>query len=396
MDFSLSVVAALLMVPLAYFAVTSAYLAVITAGAALPRRPRPPARQNWRIALLVPAHNEELILKETLLRFRKVDVPGTLTVIVLADNCTDRTVDIARECGAQVIERNVPELRGKGYALDWCFKQRAELFRDYDAVVIADADAVMQQDFLGHVLAPLDDPKIEAVQGYYGVSNAGESRRAALIALGFLLKNHIRNAGRSALGGSANLVGNGMSFRTQSLLASGWPTVTLGEDHEMAVLIALSGGKIEYAERAVLVSDMPVTATASSTQRARWDFSGFQLRRRYGIKLVRRAVMTRNLSCLDVALELSIPPLGLYGFLLATLAVASVFWGAGIPIVVAGSSAGLLAFHIIGGLVVGRAPRAVWLALLASPAIIVWRAPMYIMYIVRGGPKYFIRTRRER
>ena len=44
---------------------------------------------------------------------------ASLTVTVIADNCTDGTVEVAREAGAQVLVRNEPDRRGKGHALAW-------------------------------------------------------------------------------------------------------------------------------------------------------------------------------------------------------------------------------------------------------------------------------------
>ena len=67
-------------------------------------------------AVLVPAHDEESVLPATLDGLRRQLRPDDRLVVV-ADNCTDRTAVVARAAAAEVVERNDTEHRGKGYAL---------------------------------------------------------------------------------------------------------------------------------------------------------------------------------------------------------------------------------------------------------------------------------------
>jgi cellulose synthase/poly-beta-1,6-N-acetylglucosamine synthase-like glycosyltransferase len=98
-------------------------------------------------------------------------------------------------------------------------------------MVLVDADARLDADFLEQIVAPLADPGVDAVQGLYAVSNLESSRQSATIGLGFILKNQVRNLGRSSLGGSANLYGSGMGFRREMLVRTGFPSPhSLGED----------------------------------------------------------------------------------------------------------------------------------------------------------------------
>ena len=75
---------------------------------------------STRFVVLFPAHNEALILGEILEGLKSLDYPPDLyRILVIADNCTDETADIAHQKGVLVWERNNPEERGKGYALQW-------------------------------------------------------------------------------------------------------------------------------------------------------------------------------------------------------------------------------------------------------------------------------------
>src|ERR1700731_271602 len=83
------------------------------------RRPMgPDSGVRLPVAVLVPAHNESSGLLPTLTNIQSQLLPGD-RLLVVADNCSDDTAAAARAGGAEVVERNDPTKRGKGYALDW-------------------------------------------------------------------------------------------------------------------------------------------------------------------------------------------------------------------------------------------------------------------------------------
>ena len=69
-------------------------------------------------AVLIPAHNEQAVIQTTLQTLLPT-IPAGSRVVVIADNCSDNTATIARECGATAIERCDASRRGKGFALDF-------------------------------------------------------------------------------------------------------------------------------------------------------------------------------------------------------------------------------------------------------------------------------------
>src|SRR5262245_28516768 len=100
-------------------------------------------------AILVPAHNEELLLGRLLDSLARLDYPpDRYTVHVVADNCTDATAPLARAAGATVFERNDTSKRGKGFALHWLLEQMSKAGMRPDAYVVVDADSVVAPDFL--------------------------------------------------------------------------------------------------------------------------------------------------------------------------------------------------------------------------------------------------------
>jgi len=82
-----------------------------------PDRPREPIR---RFAVVIPAHNEELVIGDTVRQLLRQDYPRALfSVFALADNCDDRTAAVAAAAGATCLERHAPAHRGKGHVLAW-------------------------------------------------------------------------------------------------------------------------------------------------------------------------------------------------------------------------------------------------------------------------------------
>ena len=133
------------------------------------------------IFVVVPAHNEELLLGNTLESLEALSYSRSdYEVVVIADNCEDQTAEIARSRDVSVLERCDPEQRGKGQALHWAM---TEHLRDwpapYDAVIVLDADSMVNADFLWFMNEKLTQGH-EILQGYYGVQNPTESWRTSL------------------------------------------------------------------------------------------------------------------------------------------------------------------------------------------------------------------------
>jgi cellulose synthase/poly-beta-1,6-N-acetylglucosamine synthase-like glycosyltransferase len=93
-------------------------VAEIVASIALPQPNgllQPGGDPHPRVAVLVPAHNEDAGLLPTLADI-KAQMHVSDRLLVVADNCTDDTTAVAAAMGANVIERNDPDRKGKGYA----------------------------------------------------------------------------------------------------------------------------------------------------------------------------------------------------------------------------------------------------------------------------------------
>src|SRR3954462_4290195 len=78
----------------------------------------------FRLAVVIPAHDEADRIANTVMRIKE-QVTDDTQVIVIADNCNDATATNASAAGAVVWQRNDPDRRGKGYALNFAWQQLA-------------------------------------------------------------------------------------------------------------------------------------------------------------------------------------------------------------------------------------------------------------------------------
>src|SRR5262249_22308063 len=106
----------LLLATICLLLATAAFAAQAAAAILLRDRPIPTSSRRPRIAVLVPAHNEERIINATLSRIKKDLWPGD-RLLVVADNCTDQPALLAAQASAEIVVRDDPGRRGKGFAL---------------------------------------------------------------------------------------------------------------------------------------------------------------------------------------------------------------------------------------------------------------------------------------
>ena len=133
--------------------------------------------KDHKFMAILPAHNEENVIGNLIESLKKQDYPADLIdIYVIADNCTDNTVKIAKEAGAIVLERKEddPKKRTKGAALQWFLKQKIEENADYDAFCVFDADNIVDKGFFTAMNKKLCQGE-EVVQGYRDIKNPTDS-----------------------------------------------------------------------------------------------------------------------------------------------------------------------------------------------------------------------------
>lgn len=366
------------------------YLAGLAVAALAPRRlAATSAAPTTRLVVLVPAHDEESLIERCVASLLAQSYPRSLfRVIVIADNCSDRTADLARAAGADVFTREAQEVRGKGQALRWAMDRVLSGEQPVDAVVVVDADSIADPDLLAALERQLAAGH-SVVQGDYRLIEDASSPRSAMIAAGFLLFHHVRFTGRDRLGMAANLVGNGMLFSRAVLEQHPWDAFTGVEDLEYSIRLRLDCIRTKFAAQAVVSGPGPATRRGVSRQRLRWEGGRFHAMRKW----LGRLFVARQF---DAALDLATPPLGLLvilclsGALFTALVVRADLapaWAL-VPWLVAVTA---LATFVLIGLLAAGSPALAARVLLGAPLFLGWKIITYIR--LAGG---FDATRWER
>ncbi len=386
-----------------------ASLLLLLAAALGRRRALPPVSASAppRLAVIVPAHDEEMVLAATLSSLQVQEYPrDAFEVIVVADNCTDRTADIARERGATVLERVDALERGKGYALNHAVTHLLARPAPPDGFVIVDADTWVALDFLACMSRRLasdgDARGLSAWQGRYGVLNAGDGWRAALMSAAFDLVNHVKPLGRAGLGLSAGLKGNGMAFTRAVAAQVPWAGGSLTEDLDYGLELARRFGlRVGYAPEARVLAQMPADGAQAASQRSRWERGRARAVRERALPLLKEGLRRRSPLLLDAAWDLLVPPLAELAALLV-LALLSVTLGIVLHVLphparwaaAAAATGGGLAAYVLGGLYVSGAPRATYTALARAPFYALWKFVLLARKLRRGESREWVRTAR--
>jgi cellulose synthase/poly-beta-1,6-N-acetylglucosamine synthase-like glycosyltransferase len=270
-----------------------------------------PPGERTRFLFVIPAHDEEAGIRSTVASCKSVSYdPDLFTVCVVADNCTDRTAAVARAAGAVVFERSAPLNRGKGAALTDFFDhaRKSGAFDEYDAVVMVDADTIVDGAILSAFSAALAQGK-DWLQCYNTVSNPEASRHTRLLTYAFSLYNGVWLAGQEALGLSVALRGNGMCFATRALARIPWEASGLAEDLEFTWVLRTRGERVHFVPGVSVRSEMLIQlGRAAADQRRRWEWGRTILRREFLAPLLtsRRLSLHRRLLYF---VDLMFPPM---------------------------------------------------------------------------------------
>jgi 1,2-diacylglycerol 3-beta-glucosyltransferase len=256
-------------------------------------------------AVIIPSHNEELFLGRLLASLKQQRYPSDrVRLIVVADNCTDATPEIATSAGALVLERHDAEFRGKGYALKYALDS-LELM-EYDAFFIVDADSVVDPDGL-RCLDARTQKGDRVIQCYNGVANPDDTWFTRIMDVSRTISNEIIEPAKERLGLSSHLMGNGMCFCRDIILEQGWEAFTVGEDWEYYAKIVDKGETVAFAREVRVYHQESKALKQATAQRMRWSSGRFAIAYKYALRLFAKGVAERDIRKVDASLPLLFP-----------------------------------------------------------------------------------------
>jgi cellulose synthase/poly-beta-1,6-N-acetylglucosamine synthase-like glycosyltransferase len=279
---------------LGYFmaAVSVYYVALFVLSLRLFARRDPPSAQLPPMVLVVPAHNEELVLGHTLESLLQLDYERYL-VVVVDDGSTDRTGKIARSfesSGRVLVVARASELagQGKGAVLNEGYHVLAELLEqrhplvagfDPDEIVfgVVDADGELEPRALREVARLFADPRVGGVQMGVVIGNAPDGLLPRCQDLEFVGFSHLAQAARDRIG-SVGLGGNGQFTRLAALRSLGRPpwTACLTEDLDLGLHLTRLGWRIRFCQATSVTQQGVRTVRSWLRQRTRWAQGHYQ------------------------------------------------------------------------------------------------------------------------
>lgn len=346
-----------------------------------------------RFAVLVPAHNEELLLPRLLRSIGQTQYPRRLLdVYVVADNCTDGTARTAVAGGAIALERRNAQRRGKGYALQWLLQMVKKTGHTYDAFVFLDADCMVSADFFAALDARFQAGS-SAVQGYYAVADPLRSSATAMRSMALALKHYVRPLGRQAIGLSCGLFGTGMAFSRWVLEAHDWRAFSLAEDVEQFLRLTEDGVKVEFAPDAVVWGHMPVSLRDARGQNLRWEKGRLQMARKHALPLLWHGLVRGDVRRVDAALEQFVPPLSLL-VALGLLALAGAVLSRAAWLMALTTVANVTLWgHVVAGMAIAGVPPRSWTYLAYAPWFVLWKLAIYALALL-PGKREWVKTER--
>lgn len=264
-----------------------------------------------KYAVLIAARNEEKVIKGLLRSIKEQTYPNELIkVFLVADNCTDKTSEVANSEGAIVYQRYNQNYIGKGYALEFLLEK---IKRDYgneefDGYFVFDADNILDERYIEE-MNKVFSQGYKIITSYRNSKNYETNWISAGYGLWFLREAKFLNEPRMLLKNSCIVTGTGFVFSREILQkTNGWKFHSLTEDLEFSIYHIINGETIGYCKEAIFYDEQPETFSQSWKQRMRWIKGYYQVFNKYKGELVKKLLETWKFTYYDITI-LYIPAL---------------------------------------------------------------------------------------
>ncbi len=274
---------------------------------------------------MIAARNEEKVIGNLLKSIKAQDYPQELVdIYVVADNCTDSTAEVSRQCGATVYERFEPNVVGKGYAIAFLLDHIKNDHPDkaYDGFFIFDADNLLCKSYITEINKQFSNG-YPVVTGYRNTKNFCDSWISAGYGIYFIFESEHTNRIRDYLFNGSFLSGTGYVFSSKLLdELGGWNYFSLSEDFEFTADLISRGKKIGYCPDAVLYDEQPTRLGSSIYQRSRWIKGFFQMFSRFSGSLAKALFTRGSFAAYDMLMFLA----AIFAGVITTIKFFSIFW----------------------------------------------------------------------
>lgn len=254
--------------------------------------------------ILIPARNEEEVIKDAIQSFKRQKYPkDNYEIVVVINNTTDNTLGVCNAEGVRCIlcERKI---KNKGDALKEAFDRLKK--EKTDAYIIMDADNVVNDEFLGEMNKSLNEGTLVA-KSSMDIKAKENTWVSSSYAIYFFIQSILYSIPRNNIGASCAINGTGIMIKKEVIDKFGFNVRTITEDLEFMTLCALNNIKIKFVEGAICYAEHPSDFKVSMIQRRRWTkgiYEGFII---YFNSIIKNMIKRPNIELLDSLLIYSTP-----------------------------------------------------------------------------------------
>lgn len=386
------VLIAIVSIILAYVSFTVVYNFLLAGAYFLIREKREEkSAPQGKFCILIPAHNEELLLGRLLDSLKHLYYPEEkYEIVVIADNCDDHTAEIAASQNVECLVRFNHELRGKGFAISWALDELH--LDDYDAVVIIDADNIVDPNLLRELDYRLSQGA-RVIQCNNDLANPEASWFTRILHVARVIDNTLVHYAKQKLGLSSFLMGNGMCFSVEVLRRFHWECYSLSEDYEYYSNLVRNNIFIDFSYQAKVFHQESTSLEQASPQRMRWATGKFNIIKKYGFKLLLDGLKAMNFRKVEASFTLLLP----HPSMLVNLSVFVLFLSYFVKGVWLSWALSLIILQILYfgiGLYLTKASLKTILSILFSPVYLVWKGVIDIISLLGLGNREWKRTSR--
>lgn len=221
------------------------------------------------VTVMIPAHNEEDVISNTVENILSMDYEN-FEVIVIDDRSTDNTASVLKDLEkkydkVKVLIRQQDAFPGKSAVLNDAFQMAHG-----DAVLVFDADATVEPDFLSKLIPELEPKDVGAVQARKVIRNKNQNLLTRCQNNEYTMDTHFQ-AGRDSVKGAVELRGNGELIKREALEdIGGWNNYTIVDDLDMSTRLHIKGWDVRFCPDAVVYEEGIAYLWPLFRQRRRW------------------------------------------------------------------------------------------------------------------------------
>ena len=231
----------------------------------------PVVNENYKpfVSIMIPAHNEDTVISHTVENILRLDYPN-YELIVIDDRSTDNTATVIRRLEAEhdkviAFIRQKDAFPGKSAVLNDAFK-----IAKGEAVLVFDADATVEPDFLNLLIPKLEPADVGAVQARKIIRNKDVNFLTRCQNNEYTLDTYLQ-VGRDAVKGAVELRGNGELIKRQAIEdIGGWNNYTITDDLDMSTRLHIKGWDVRFCQEACVYEEGIVSIRPLFRQRRRW------------------------------------------------------------------------------------------------------------------------------